>query len=139
MLGTTSSTRGTGSLLSCRYAPGCCLTWQAQAPIHARVHNAARAHLYLCLLFRPLQIDGKHVWMDHAKSRLDSDGIAQGINVVGGPHPESRFGIPIDVVRRPRAAAFMFPSRSSCCPPATLWPHDEPSPLLLPSVASLVV
>ena len=41
-----------------------------------------------------LQIDGKMAWMDTADSR----DAPPGINVAGGPHPERRWGVPVDVV-----------------------------------------
>jgi len=43
-----------------------------------------------------LQIDGKMAWMDTADSRDAPPGA--GINVAGGPHPERRWGVPVDVV-----------------------------------------
>ena len=41
-----------------------------------------------------LQIDGQTAWMDSADSRSGPPGI----NVAGGPTPERRWGVPVDVV-----------------------------------------
>ena len=45
------------------------------------------------------QVDGAHAWVDaaHVDGRRPS---ASGVNLAGGPHPERRWGVPVDVSLR---------------------------------------
>ena len=56
-----------------------------------------------------LQIDGKLAWMDSAESHTTPTGI----NVAGGPHPERRWGVPVDVVMPHSAATALIEFGSS--------------------------
>ena len=74
-------------------------------PEHSQLRVQARVHFiddWPAGSVAFLQVDGAHAWLDtaHVDGKRHVDGKPSGLNLAGGPHPERRWGVPVDVSLR---------------------------------------
>jgi hypothetical protein len=79
-------------------------------PEHTHLRVQARVHFIDAWAGESafLQVDGRPEWLETADSASGA-----GLNVVGGPHPERRFGVPVDVTLAHTGASALIEFGSS--------------------------